>query len=738
MINLSFAWATRAFGNLISQVNALPTSVKGVAAIAFLIFSVKTAYQAGSSWYNRTWKKVAPLQKNLPSPNEKTDKIGKIDNFDSGQAREILNRLAANEPEKLLDEAPALLAHLKKVKDEDFLSDSELLSLIPLIEGAIRHPSFLFLNLNASEQALKNMSLYELLHLIISRKKVFPAGAANLLLYLSYNSPRTFKSLILDAVQEGRAFPPFKGDAAICIFIEKMQKFEEQEQFQHYLSDLFMPFKVREQMLMKAFSEEPLGETDGDISYAKLALHFAHPSNSPPLQEDKRNTALQKVAALLLRTSPGYVVRAVLYMPHEQLMPILTQALLNCPEQQFLESFSKFKNLEFTKVAIDQILNRLFSMEKWTVAKLEDILFFLGKTRGGRLTHLEITLILRWIKANPNPEHLARAYLTLSGFADMPVFLNQLPLREDLKPHIVSILGSLCTWPALQLNDAQQVFYCPRDSNSNPHHDSIDLPEIRSVCARFFPKAFTQIKFREWTPWRQGEQLYTEKLKLISNALDIDENLVFFRKQWMEFIDVVSENYQVSSEGVFFIARVVLQILLKMAKECPVNEKYWFKQPECKSFFQTVLDNMLFVRHPRNRASNEHPAVLLLLGELAKCAPQLFHQTNISWANLFYICIPPCNAKEAAQILNALAYIAKAVANDDLSFTIADRFPLARFKELCQYSFSSSEDVALALEAKQIIEVLYGIRLLPIRFDLPLPRKLMSRAEKGYAGTRAL
>ena len=703
MLNFDLNWTTRVIGAVITNANGAPPLVKGVATLALLIFS---AYQVSAC--NKRRVKVVPQAEKAVNSQHKEN-------------RSILNELLeTDDPQRFLKDLDFLTTHLQKLKEEDFLTDTQLLSLIAMIEKASILP------LDDSE----NNRLTNLINLIIRRKKEFPPAAQSFLLSLTYKDPENFRDRICKAVRDGQVFLPHKGVEAMRLFLIKLQQFGGAEQFDTFLmnSGFIVQRDLSEKILERAYTSDPLGDHDEDIAYAKMAFYFANPRYVPAPEVDKWKRAIEKVSEPLLRRSPGYIVSTVLKFQHELLMPILEKALLLCSPEEFLESFSEIVSLEFTTEVTDRILSRLSSIKLWDVTSLRDILRFLKKTKGGKLPHSEISAILRWIKAGPNPGDLADAYTTLSNFADAPVFLNHLPLRQDLKPFIKSILSVFSRWPEARLDKAQQEFYRPEDTESDQRLCAVESLSRKSLYAHFFPQAFTQISFEKWAPWNEELLGTLSMLKLVINGLDDQENSIFLKKNWQNFLDSIGDFELVYRKNQFHhFTTLVLHILKRLVQDSPHNEQQWLRNPECKSFFDSMLGRLYTVPD-----AYEYPSVLPLLGDLARSSPQLFHQTDISWTNIFEIIItPPGNPREAADSLNALAAIVKAVTGDDKSCKIKGEIPNKHFAELCKYPFSSLEEVALVLEAKQIFE-LYGITL-PIRFDQPLPKKLMSRAEKGRA-----
>ena len=283
----------------------------------------------------------------------------------------------------------------------------------------------------------------------------------------------------------------------------------------------------------------------------------------------------------------------------------------------------------------------------------------------------------------------------------------------------------------------QKAFYYQGASKGGKIPHQGDLLRHKNICDRHFPNTFTPIYFEQFAPWLQ-ENGYFFNLEMIASALHLHDNLVFLRKQGHEFISWVNERQvNIGVERIVYVVTLFLQIVIKMAKDCPPHQKQWLDQPECKSLFETVLAR-IFNSYSLEPVSFEHPSILLLLGDLARCAPKLYHQSLISWRHLLSIYNPPNNARDAARILNALASIAKAVAGEDQTYKILDELPLEKFKKLCKYPFYSHEEIALALDAKRILEELYGTFsrdgsplpgsfTLPVKFDQPLVKKLMRR-----------
>ena len=713
MIKLDFTAAARAFSSVITKVNELPSLVKGIAALALFVFTARVVWQAGSALYCRTWKRVPSPERSIPSPNAKVEENVKTGNLSSSPIKEILHRIrSANNTQTLMHEAPALLANLEKEKSEDFLPDELLLGLIPLIEQALKQPILFSPNSNA---ALTNLII-----LTIRRKKVFPAEALNFLLRLICLSPEYYRKFVYEAVKEGRVFSPHKDAEAICLFLKKLHKIEGETQFLRFIFSFSPSKETRVKILQKAFSEEPLSENEEDIIYAKIAFYLDDPFLAPNEEREKWETARQKLSAILLKTSPGYLVKVILERPHNRLMPILADALLKCTEQEFLESFSQLKDSNLPKDPLDQILNRLFSIKVWPVADLKHILIFLRRARMGQLSSSEITSILKRVNVNSPPEHLANAYAELASFVDAAVFLNHLPLRENLKPFIPRILVAFQEWPELKLSKMQQTYYCPAD----PGGDQL----LRSLYARFFPNAFTQIRLAESPPWLSDEFEGIKKFNTIINSIDTAENLVFLRKHGKEFLKWANDVWiGYDSIDPYNFARLGLQIVLRMSKNCPHNEKLWSKDPQLQKFFLRLWSGIVTASLHIKVAYSKHPSVLSILGDLAKSAPQIkFSQFFTSWSELNQF-RGPSNSKEAAQTLNDLAHIAKAIANDDeFANWMGDRFRTGNLEELCKFSFVSLEEVALALEAKQIFKELNGITL-PVKFDRPLAKKLMRR-----------
>ena len=737
MINLNYTWPIRAVGNLILKVNALSSTVKGVAAVALLLFSARVVYQAGTAWYKRTWRVPAP--KDEIGASRVQEISGKmLDNRCGLDAKKNLDRLfSRNDPEELMVEATTLLNNLLGAR-KDFLTDTQRLRLIPLITKALKLPCFKELGSHGVD--LRNCNnLLDLIPFIIQFKKDFPPKAVDFLLELSYEHLCKFQEFIFKEIREGRVFPPHKGVEAMSVYLVKMREFHGQERFVHFLygRDLNAQADLRERILERAFSQEPLGVTDEEIAYAQIALYFAHPKNAPPEERVKWEKALQKVSTPLLKKCPEYVMAGIFRLLnnhewHEELLPILAQAFLMCTSQCFNRYISRIPVFKFQIDSADQILKRFFSFKTWETTPLISILQFALINRGGYLSHLEITAILQWIKTSPDPFPIVMVYDVLTKFADAPVFLSCLPLREDLKPHIKTILTSFIRWPEARLGEAQKAFYYQGASKGGNISHQGDLVRHINICDRHFPNTFTPIHLEKFASWLQEKGKFFN-LEMIASALHLQKNLVFLRKQGNEFISWVNEQQiNIGVERIVYFVTLFLQIFIKMAKDCPLNQKQWLDQPECKSLFETVLTR-IFNPFSVEQASCEYPVILLLLGDLARCAPQLYYQNLISWPNLMSIYTPPNNARDAARILNSLASIAKAVAGEDQTYKILDEFPVERLKELCKYPFVSLEEVSLALEAKRILEEIYSFSL-PLKLDQPLVKKLRGREMKSKAG----
>ena len=229
MLNFDFNWTTRVIGAVITNANGAPPLVKGVATLALLIFS---AYQVSAC--NK--RRVVLQAEKAVNPHHK-------------DSQAILNELLeTDDPQRFLKDVDSLTTHLHEKKDEDFLTENQLLSLIALIEKASILPL----------EDAENKRLTDLINSIIRRKKKFPPAAQSFLLSLTYKDPENFRDRICKAVRDGQVFHPHKGVEAVCLFLVKLQQFGGAEQFDSFLmnSGFIVQRDLSERMLERACTND--------------------------------------------------------------------------------------------------------------------------------------------------------------------------------------------------------------------------------------------------------------------------------------------------------------------------------------------------------------------------------------------------------------------------------------------------------------------------------------------------